>query len=107
VITTQLIAEEVIKHVGAAEGRTDGRLCDWLARGSGILLARLAVTYVVSHVRATKKRRGGRHAGVDGFSPGESETEREIGAAVEVIGGEKQARASHWLPEVIYAHTHA
>lgn len=64
-IRVELIVEEAIKHVEAAERRTDGRLCDWLVRGSGIVLARLAVTHVVSHVRATEKGRGGRHAGAD------------------------------------------
>lgn len=73
-ITVGLIAEGAIKHVEVAERRADRRLCDWLVRGSRIVLARLAVTHVVSHVRPTEKRRGGRHAG---FTKRERESKSE------------------------------
>lgn len=75
VIRIGLIAEGAIKHVEAAERRADGRLCDWLVRRSRIVLAQLAVTHVVSHVRATEERHAGRHAG-SGFTKREWEWER-------------------------------
>jgi len=111
VITVGLIAEGAIKHVEAVERRADGRLCDWLVRGSGIVLARLAVTHVVSHVRGiendavdvTQDRDSRREKARERKKRGERERRRNIGARSRP--GDKPPILPTGSP--IYAHTRA